>query len=329
MAKKGLTGNELGAKVNETRQERPAIIEGLLYEKSVIMVAADPGAGKSVLIANVMANLSMGLLVFGALFTPKPRICYYIPFERGAEEILERFKHIQTTTLIDYKNIFVNDSFIGMNVIDSRDAETIMNTIKSECVPDLIILDPIYAAVAGGLSTDEKASMFCRFSARLQAEFGCSIWMNHHTVKDTYSSFDGQKIGKADPFYGSQWLKAHCTASFHMKQDANGEGVILEKKKDSQGNLLDRLSLGFNADDWTQYARDLDNDTTTDIKIKTFLRGCKANKKHFTFEQLRGCVRGVSQATLRRWLTHPIYTPLLKKHKSIGYATLYEVIGDF
>ena len=328
MAHKSYNGRELQDKVSETRPERVAIIEGLLYEKSVMMVAADPGAGKSVLIANIMANLSMGLLVFGSLYCPKARKCYYIPFERGYEEIAERLKHIQTTTPINYENIYVNDSFIGMNVINSDDATTIIETIKSECVPDLIILDPIYASVAGGLSTDEKASMFCRFSAKLQAEFGCSIWLNHHTVKETYSSFSGEKIGKSDPFYGSQWLKAHCTASYYMKQDPSGEGIVLEKKKDSQGNLLDKISLGFNPDDYTQYAREIDSETTTEIKIKTFLRNCKATKKTFTFAQLKGCIKGVSQATLRRYLIHPNVSPFLNKLKTIGEATLYEVIGD-
>jgi RecA-family ATPase len=330
MPQKALTGKELVAKINEVKHDRVALIEGFLYEKSVLMVAADPGAGKSVLIANVISSLSTGLFAFGNLYVPKPCKCYYIPFERSADEIMERFKHMQTTTMINYDNIFVNDSFIGMNVIDIHDAHKIIETIKEDCPdPDLIILDPIYAAVAGGLSTDDKASMFCRFSARLQHEFNCSIWMNHHTVKDTYSSFSGEKIGKSDPFYGSQWLKAHCTASYHMKADDSGNGVVLEIKKDSIGSLIERLSLGYNDEDYTQFARDIDSESTTDIKLKTFLRACKANKKTFTFAQIRGCVKGVSKSTIRRFLAHPDNTPKLKKLKNSGEATLYEILGDF
>lgn len=324
MPKKAYYGEILKTKVTETRPERTALIEGLLYEKSVIMIASDPGVGKSVLIANVMANLSMGLAVFGSLFCPKERICYYIPFERGEEEIFERLKSIQTSTPICWDNIYVNPSFIGMNVINTEHADQIIKQIEDDCKPDLIILDPIYASVAGGLSTDDKASQFCRFSARLQEKFKCSIWLNHHTVKDTYSSFNGEKIGKSDPFYGSQWLKAHVTASYHMS--SRDDGVILEKKKDSLGNLLDKITLGFNPEDYTQYAKDYDEESTSDIKIKDFLRKQFNLKRRFTFAELKGCVRGVSTSYLRKKFTQPGYIGYIKKHKSIGHATLYEVL---
>lgn len=327
MPTQAYSGDVLKKKVSETKPERIAMIEGLLYEKSVVMLAADPGVGKSVLIANIMASLSSGLFAFGSMFIPKPRICYYIPFERGEEEIFERLKSIKSSTPVVWENIFINPSFIGMNVIDTRHADEIISIIEADCIPDLIILDPIYAAVAGGLSTDDKASQFCRFSARLQAKFGCSIWLNHHTVKDTYSSFDGQKIGKADPFYGSQWLKAHVTASYHMS--SKDDGVILEKKKDSMGNLIDKITLGFNPDDFTQYAKDFDNESTSDIKIKEFLRKQFNLKRRFTFAEIKGCVRGVSTSYLRKKFTQPDYIGHIKKHISNGHATLYEILELF
>ncbi len=327
MPTKAYFGEVLKTKVTETRPERLAMIEGLLYEKSVIMISADPGVGKSVLIANIMASLSTGLSAFGSLFIPKPRICYYIPFERGEEEIFERLNSIHTSIPITWENIYVNPSFIGMNVIHPPHADEIIAMIKSDCKPDLIILDPIYASVAGGLSTDDKASQFCRFSARLQSEFKCSIWLNHHTVKDTYSSFDGQKIGKQDPFYGSQWLKAHVTGSYHMS--SRDDGVILEKKKDNLGNLIEKLTLGFNPEDFTQYAKDYDEESTSDIKIKDFLRKQFNLKRRFTFAELKGCVRGVSTSYLRKKFTQPAYIGYIKKHKSIGHATLYEITELF
>lgn len=324
-----LTGEALKSKIFEIRKEREALIEGLLYEHSVIMVSSDPGAGKSVLIANVMARLSVGLPVFNELFTPKERTCYYIPFERGEDEILERLKHLQSATPIEYPNIFINENFIGMNVIDTKHADFIINTIKLDCPkPDLIILDPIYAAVSGGLSTDEKASQFCRFSARLQNEFKCSIWLNHHTVKAQYSSFNGEAIGKDDPFYGSQWLKAHCTASYYMKRNSEDDGVILLKKKDSYGNLLEKIDLGFNADDYSLYAKEIETETTIKDRFYVFLRQHKTSGKMFTFKQLRGIYKGVSPSYLRRLLGQPSVYPSIKKHKSSGQATLHEIIGE-
>lgn len=324
-----ITGLSLVNKLKEVRKEREALIEGLLYEHSIIMISSDPGAGKSVLIANIIARLSMGFRVFDQLYCPKERICYYIPFERGAEEILERLKHLQSYTAMAYDNIFINENFIGLNVIDTRHADHIIETISKDCKPDLIILDPIYASVSGGLSTDDKASQFCRFSARLQHTFGCSIWLNHHTVKDTYSSFNGEKIGKSDPFYGSQWLKAHVTASYHMKRNHDDTGIILDKKKDSFGNLIEKIELGFNAEDYSLFSKESDTEDSKKDRFYRFLRASKANKKPFTFNDLKGVYKGVSTSYLRRLLCTPEVDTSIKKHKSNGGATLYEVIGDF
>lgn len=328
-----LTGESLKSKIFEVRKEREALIEGLLYENSVIMVASEPGAGKSVLIANVMARMSVGLPVFNTLNCPKPRICYYIPFERGAEEIMERLKHLQTYTTMNYDNMFINENFIGLNVIQPEHADKIIRTIFHDCInapPDLIILDPIYASVAGGLSTDDKASQFCRFSARLQSVFRCSIWLNHHTVKETYSSFDGQKIGKSDPFYGSQWLKAHVTASYHMKRndDEHENGVTLHKKKDSYGNLIDTIELGFNDDDYSLFNKEGDDEASIKQKFLTFLRQHRDSKSRFTFAQLRGVHKGVSTSYIRQLIVHPSVYTSIKKHKINGKATLYEIVGE-
>lgn len=325
-----LTGDALKSKIFEVRKEREALIEGLLYENSVTMIASEPGAGKSVLIANVMARLSVGLPVFNNLHCPKPRVCYYIPFERGAEEIMERLKHLQTYTAMNYDNMYINEKFIGLNVIQPDHADTIIKTIFHDTInnpPDLIIIDPIYAAVSGGLSTDEKASQFCRFSARLQSIFHCSIWLNHHTVKETYSSFDGQKIGKDDPFYGSQWLKAHCTASYHMKRKKEG-GITLTQKKDSYGNLIEEIDLGYNEDDYSLFNLESDTDISKKTKILNFIRNCKVHNKKFYFGELKGCLQGVSTSYLRRQLCTPDVDSALKKHKLANGKTLYEVIGS-
>lgn len=330
--KPGLTGHALDLAINKTADERPALIEGFLYEQSVLMVSADPGCGKSTVVACAIAQMSAGLPVFNQLHVPKPVFSYYIPFERGAQEIEERFKQMRHTIPMDFNNIAVNENFVGYNVVNDNHADEMIFNIRKDCEhhggrPDLIIMDPIYAAVSGGLSTDEKASQFVRFSARLVKEFHCSIWMNHHTVKTSYDG-EGRAVQKDDPFYGSQWLKAHCTAAYYMKRDEK-DGVVMFKKKDSHGNLISKIPLAYDPDTYSSFIEgDFENALPAKDRAISFLRICRKNKKTFTFREFEGCLQGISTSRARVLLNTPPIAESITKHKSLGSATLYEVIQD-
>jgi RecA-family ATPase len=322
-----LTGQSLKEALNEIPPERKPLIDGFLYERSVLMLSADPGAGKSTITAQAIAQMSCGLPVFGCLNVPRPIKCYYLSFERGREEILERLKVMQDIIPMDFNNIFINDSFIGYNVLDIHHANTIITCIESDCIfPDIVILDPIYSAVAGGLSTDEKASQFTRFSARLQSELGCTNWLNHHTTKETYAN-DGTVIEKADPFYGSQWLKAHCTAAYYLKRKDGGS--MLLNKKDSQNNLIKRIYLEYNPEEYISFIDQKNMEIPAIDRLKTFLRTkWKSDNKTFYYDQLESCLQPLSTARLRVLCRQVWFQECVTISKSSGKKSLYEVIKD-
>lgn len=322
-----LTGKELRAALNEIHPERKALIEGFLYERSILMMSADPGAGKSTITAQAIAQMSCGLPVFGCLFVPRPIRCYYLSFERGREEILERLKVMQDIIPMDFNNIYINDSFVGYNVLDVSHADKIIKAIKSDCMdPDVVFIDPIYASVSGGLSSDEKASQFCRFSARLQSELRCANWLNHHTVKESYAQ-DGTAIEKADPFYGSQWLKAHCTAAYYLKRKDGGTTLL--NKKDSQNNLLKKIVLEYNPEDYISFIDQKNMQIPAIDRIKMFLRSkWKSHDKTFYYDQLSTCMEPLSTARLRELTGQVWFKECVTITKSIGKKSLYEVIKD-
>lgn len=325
------TSEDLKTRVNAQRESRPPIIEGLVHQKSVIMNSSDPGTGKSTVTAVIMAQSSIGLPVFGQLFVPKPVVSYYIPFERGSQEIEERFKHIQTSIPINYENIYVNEHFMGLNVINEHHADDIVNNIRRDIGSrpiDIIYLDPIYSAVSGGLSSDEKASMFTRFSTRLQIEFDCAIWMNHHTVKDSYSSETGTKIEKDDPFYGSQWLKAHCTGGYYMRRSATDPGPTLINKKDSHSCLLSKISLTYEPENYTVFMEALDKTMPARDRLLMVYRSFKTANKTVTFREIQGSMMGVSDSYLRALLQTPPFNTAFKKISSIGLNTLYQPTSE-
>mgnify|MGYP003394162235 CR=1 FL=1 len=293
------------------------------------MTTADPAVGKSIIMACAIAQMSAGLPVFGHLNVPRPLHCYYIPFERGRHEILERFKLLESVIPINYDYITINDNFIGMDVTRQEHADEIIATIKDDSPfgIDVFLGDPMYACVRGGLSNDEKASQVTAFSARIVDTFNCSNWWNHHNVKDSYAS-DGTKISKTDPFYGSIWLKAHATAAYYMYRSENG-GTILENKKDSIGSCLSKISLDYEEDTHLCHAVNIQDSGMIKDRATMFCRRCFHEKKQFTYKQfigaLGGVQSGVSNSYARGLLSTPPLFDAITKHKASGGRTLYEI----
>ena len=327
-----LTGPVLDEAVANTGLTRQALVEGLLYEHSVLLVSADAGIGKSTIVANVIAQASLGLPVFQALHVPHPLLCYYIPFERGSEEIRERLKHIQSAIPYNSENIriFENPDFATPNLYDSRDQAFLLHSIAKDCPdrpPDIVFYDPIYQAVAGGLSNEDRVSVFIRFNVQLMAKFGCATWLNHHTGKTTYAS-DGAVIEKDDPYYGSSYLRNHCTGSYYLKKNPEADGTILLRKKDNLDLLLKKIVLHYEPETYTSYIKDSLAGLSAADRLKVVLRQYKAEQKTFTFRQIEGCVSGVTTSYLRRLLYTPPFSTCLQKSKSLGQANLYTVEGE-
>jgi len=327
-----LTGSALETALTATADARQPLIEGLVYERSVILMSADAGVGKSTVLANIIAPASAGLPVFQLLPVPRPLLCYYIPFERGTEEILERLKHIQKVIPFNAANIklFQNSTFPTPNLYLERDQDFLLDSIETDCPnqpPDLVFYDPIYQAVAGGLSDENKVSLFIRFNVRLMARFGCSTWLNHNTSRDRYA-VDGTKIEREDPYYGSSFLKNHCTGSYFLKANPDIDGTTLIRKKDNFDLLLKRLDLFYEPETYTCYVKGHESGLPIADRLRLILRQLKSEKNHVTFRCLQGRLLGVSTSYLRRMLCTPPFIDYLKKYKSNGEATLYEIVGN-
>jgi len=325
-----LTGETLKAALDATPDQRPAIIEGLLYENSTLLMSSDPGIGKSTLVANVIAQLSTGLPVFGHLFVPKPVTCYYIPFERGSQEIRERLKQIHEIIPMDFSRIFLfeNSSIVAPNLYEAADRLFLLDSIAQDCgCPDVVFYDPIYASVAGGLSDENKVSILTRFNTHLMSRFQCASWLNHHTGRKSYAS-DGTPIEKEDPYYGSTFLKAHCTASYYLKANDAKTGTLLMNKKDTQGNLLRKIPLLYEPETYTSVMETSGPMLPMKDRLLMLLRQFKHDHKTFSFRQLQGCLAGVSDSYLRVLLKTPPFKDSFKLDKSSGQPTLYEVFGD-
>ena len=321
-----LNGKRLLDAMNAAKEERNPIITEMLYEHTIFMLASQPGVGKSVISTQAMAQMSSGMPVFGFFEVPRTQTIYYLQMERTALETLERLRCMSSDITINPDNIYLDDQLKGLSFINEKHAAAVVERIQTVCPksPDVIMIDPIYAGVPGGLSKDEPASMFCRFVQLIQHQFKCAVWLNHHQHRHQYTP-DGKRIKKEDSFYGSQWLKALVTSSYSLEY--TDEGSILECKKDTYSNLRPTIPLIFDAETFISTINQKSYDLSVHDRLLVYFRGVKILQKKVSFKEIQAEI-GVCIATLRKSLnTHPFSSSLIK-HKSNGHATLYEVRGN-
>lgn len=312
-----LTGAPLEEAINSPFVRRNAYAEGLLYEKTAIMISADPGTGKSILSLQLAVQLSSGLPLFGTLLVPHQLKVYYIQKERPQLEVMERLKTFKESIEINHSNLIIDSSLQTINLSQLKYRDDICNRILKHN-PSLIIIDPIGAGL-GGLSKDEIANDFCSMLTFIQQRIGNAYWLSHHTTKQQYAP-DGTKVDKEKPFYGSQWLDAFVTGHYHITKTS--EGSNWRKTKDNYGVLLNKFSLDYEGDTNLSYLK-LDNMTAKD-KVLNYINSIRSYKKTFKFSELSlatGCVTD----TLRHTLRDPIFNEVLERDKSIGEATLYKI----
>jgi len=294
---------------------RKPIIEGLAYERSCVVFGSLPGIGKSSITLQAMLELSAGLPVFGA-FPSTPTRIHFIQKERTVDEILERVEAFEQFIPWKKDNIVIDSSLQSFNLAREDNFSWIIERIKA-FNPGIIVIDPIGSGTPG-LSSDEGANKFCNFLTMMQSDIGACHWLNHHSVKDSYSS-DGKRIEKQDPFYGSQWLKAHVTGSFLMTETETGTKFV--NKKDSHSNLLKQFELAYDPETLISTAK-VENLNARD-RIKQFCNAKFCVGVAFTFRDILLGTR-VSRTQLRGHLQEPLFKDFLIRTKASGKATLYK-----
>jgi RecA-family ATPase len=282
-----LSGDELIQKMLESKDSRKAIAEGFLFENTIIMMAADPGVGKSTVATQIAIELSSGVPVLGLYAVPRPMKVLYILTERSVLEFLERAEVINKIIPINKNTLVVTDEYKVLNLLNFEHVQVLIDCIHRDChKPDIIFVDPIYPMVSGGLSKDEPASAFTKAMSLVQKETGAILYYNHHTSRPMYGQ-DGTKTEKDDPFYGSQWLKAHVTASYHMKQ--SDLGVNLLRKKDNYKIMPKEIHLDYDAE--TELCSVGIDDLPALGKVRAFIEAQKKDNKTFSFHDMQSATK--------------------------------------
>jgi RecA-family ATPase len=277
-----LTGDKLVIAMQEAKTERTALAIGFLYKQTILMMSADPGVGKSTISTQVAVELAAGLPVFGVFDVPKPVKVLYVQTERSKLELLERLEVISKVLPIAKDNLVITDEYQHLDLMNFEHVKLFIQCIQRDCPNvEVIFIDPIYSMVRGGLKDDTPASAFVKGMSLVQKHTGATLYYNHHTVKKQYTD-KGIAYEKDDPFYGSQWLKAHITGSFYVK--STDSGVDLIRKKDNYKLLPKQLELHYDSE--TELCSIPHDKLPALERVLTFIKSRAIDQRTFSFNDI-------------------------------------------
>lgn len=325
-----LWAESLEKALTEVRPVREPLIEGFLYRKSAQMIWAPDGAGKSfvTLQAAIQGTMDNGH-VFGELNVPVGFNTFYVMAERHIDESLERMRRMVANTPFDSKKFVISTALQDVNLRNEKSflkglekAKVIVG--QSFKTVDLIVLDPIYAMVRGGLKDDEGASYVTEFSKLLQDYFGCSVLLVHHANRGTRDKETGSRVG--EDMFGSRFLSAHCSGVYRLSLNKDKGGTVLECDKTSNENLEKKIELKYDPESHLSWFVKNGGPISKTDRIMNYMRTCKATKKQFTFEDLMAVSDG-SRSFVRGLLSGLIFSDLKVVGKSKYHTKLYEYTG--
>lgn len=278
------TSDYLEQVVKSPVELRRSLIEGFLFEHSALMVYADDGIGKSTLLLQAVCQASCGENVFSGLVVTRPLRVLWIMAERHPDEIMERLRHMSKSTNINYQNIFIDSKLQGTNLLKESSRERAITRLdeiaKTFGAFDIMVIDPIYAMVEGGMTDDVSVSSITRFSTFIQNRYNCSDIMVHHTNRGGRNT-DGQRT--SGDMYGSRFLSAHFTGMYHIKKTVDGTTLYLQKN--SHSNLLSKIPLEFDPETYLSSMNE--TDLTKLDTVLNYLRSCRNGSKQFTFKDIQ------------------------------------------
>jgi RecA-family ATPase len=322
-------GASLDKFIEESHVEREPLIERFLYKRSTQMIYAPDGQGKSLMALQmcIQGTVPDGK-VFGEFSVGQGFNSIYFQNERPLDEAAERLKAMRQATPFVSTMMVLTKILQGTNLRNAQSFEraiakvdhVVTSTVR---IPDLIVLDGLYAIVRGGMKDDEGASYITEFVRYLQAKYDCTILMVHHANRGQRDKESGERMN--EDMYGSRFLSAHCTGVYKMNLKPDKSGSVLTCEKTSHSNLEPRIELTYDPESELSFVVDGSTMTDKQAKVWAYIEGCKATKRHFTIKELT-TKTGVCKRSIRQFFLAHLKNRVQIVSKSKYGTNIYEAI---
>lgn len=309
------------------RSERQPIIHDFLYERQALILYADPGVGKSVISQQGFLSLVQGKPLFGDLEIPQPQSTYYLQLEGDYGEYVDRARMMLTGMGVQegagYAPLIWDESRAAEVCNREWVAETVASMEKIS--PKVVIVDPLYKLTSLGISSEEGSRALIRFFDLIQAEFGCALWINHHTRRA--QAIQGQPVKDVDPFYGSQWLKAYADTIYHATRTSDCK-VGLFNAKTRGSDVKKEILLTFDPETFLCHVEGNPSAMTGSEKVLNYYRNLlKSGITETDFYAVREAC-GISIVHLRRIQRRHLSLGIIRCNKVLNKRKIWEIIPN-
>ena len=185
-----------------------ALIESILYENDLVMLIAEDKMGKTVLSTQMACNLTSGTPFLEIFETPRPLKVWYFAHEGKDAVLIERLIRTQNKVPFDQNNFKM---FCGAKFRwNDKFYEGVLPALKeqyADCLPEVIFIDPLYAALEGDLISNVPVKAFIHEVRVFAEDCGAAVVLVHH-MKKKQRDEKGKSFKRDDSdAYGSAVMK--------------------------------------------------------------------------------------------------------------------------
>lgn len=203
------------------------VMRPLLPRKSVVVLGADSGTGKSTLAAHIEALASRGELDEG-----RPLKCLVITTEDSADDLAAQYaaegadvqNYIRTVS-IESDTIVASDGSPALKTIGAKDLPRIISAAY-KIRPDIIRFDPLHRFATGDWNSGKSAEFMDELTVMAQS-LNCCVLGIMHTKK-------GAMNAKEAITGTGQWVAKSRSAAVMAAPDDDKNHVVLQQIKSNR-----------------------------------------------------------------------------------------------
>ena len=319
-----MTGDTLRAALATPSPPTVPLITDFLFERSIFLITGEAGKGKSVITTQIGMSLTAAPTVFDSLRIPKPRTVYYMQMEGHLDEQLDRMRFMQQAIPFEPSRFYLDGGkHTRLNAMSPASVQQKLTQIKEAMPqpPALIVIDPIYKAVADDLAKGKPALDLINFCDLAYEAFQCSIGLVHHPHREKYD-VKGQRIEETDAYYGHSYLRNYVDLSYTFRQIGDGAESELVRKKYREARSLAYLRFAYHPETYTVSMLPIASERSKTEEIDRYLRHISRNGKTTTFAEVKQSI-GVSDRLLRTRQQFYVNRHELELLKSPGKPTVW------